>query len=1171
MCGIIGVIARKTADGGDGGLAEAVRIAQAARTEIAGGADAGRVMGISTEMDHKSLACVNPWAIREIALRGPSPADEAASAISSALESLSARCEGASTDVLEEWNRVAVLLKDACWRFRKDIPELAERVKLIIEGVPGKQGAAHVFNRGFELASMLRSLDRLEVRGRDSAGMITVFTFRTAGEAEGFLGRAGGALLERMKIPNLRDGAVLRTVNPDGGQCLVFAHKVADEIGRLGQNVTGLLQKIRLDAPFLAALGTEGAEMISLGHTRWASNGIINEENCHPVDSRGDGAPSMLEVPVVFSVLNGDIDNYHALRREVEAAGTRVPPTVTTDAKIIPMVIEAGMAGGMGFHDAFRSAVTRFEGSFAIASICTSEPGKVLLAQKGSGQALYVGRSDMCTLFASEIYGMVELANAYHKMEDDGGKGGGSGRIFSLECRPEGACSLRTFGFDGRELALGKPSKAGITTRDIHRGEHEHFFLKEISESPDSFAKTIRGKFRVETDPETGFPRPVFMLSDGIVPPAVLESLKNGTIRNVTFIGQGTASIAGYGIAALFEEVFGRERFHVQAMKASELSGFGLRRNMSDTLVVAVSQSGTTTDTNRTVDLARKRGASVLAIVNRRNSDLTDKSDGVMYTSDGRDVEMSVASTKAFYCQVAAGYLVSLHLAHECGAMAEEEIARRLWVLGRLPDLMRQTLADREKVRAAAEGLAPSKRHWAVVGSGFDKVSAEEIRIKLSELNYKSISCDVTEDKKHIDLSSEPLIIVCAAGVPESNLGDIVKEVSIFKAHRACPVVIAQEGQPAFSSFASAVLTVRRGAGELSFLLSTMVGHLFGYYAARATDESAQVMRATRAAIVAALPEIRRRSGFALAQTAGLLARQVGVLGQRFRDLVWKGSYNSALEVETSTRILALYAYAAGRTRLQDVKYDFGITPRWDALYDEFLMVLSKGIGELTRPIDAIKHQAKTVTVGISREEVKFTGVLFRMLGELGISPDQIDYSNLNVIEHVSEAISEVLGFTLYSILGLDETFRRDENTTIAVERRQGVAGEIESRYSSPRRLAGTKLSVMARGRVFIGTGKRDRRAIAIIPTIVKREDTGAMPMILFHVSFRKDLPLDAKVKILRNYYERYEEIRWAAGEIMTGFDDSCLDGIPIEELLETSPDILAEKAARRAGKPKAP
>ncbi len=102
-------------------------------------------------------------------------------------------------------------------------------------------------------------------------------------------------------------------------------------------------------------------------------------------------------------------------------------------------------------------------------------------------------------------------------------------------------------------------------------------------------------------------------------------------------------------------------------MLATELSGFALADDMSDTLVVAVSQSGTTTDTNRTVDLVRSRGALVISVVNRRNSDLVEKSDGVLYTSDGRDVEMSVASTKAFYAQVAAGFLLALDLAGHVG------------------------------------------------------------------------------------------------------------------------------------------------------------------------------------------------------------------------------------------------------------------------------------------------------------------------------------------------------------------------------------------------------------------------------------------------------------------------------------------------------------------------
>src|SRR5205814_10118363 len=152
------------------------------------------------------------------------------------------------------------------------------------------------------------------------------------------------------------------------------------------------------------------------------------------------------------------------------------------------------------------------------------------------------------------------------------------------------------------------------------------------------------------------------------IPYDVRRDLASGAIGRVVAIGQGTAHVAGQSFAAALRSMVVDTELRVDAVLATELSGFGLRADMHDTLIVAISQSGTTTDTNRTVDLARGRGAAVIAIVNRRQSDLVDKSDGVLYTSDGRDVEMSVASTKAFYAQVAAGFLLAFALAEKLGA-----------------------------------------------------------------------------------------------------------------------------------------------------------------------------------------------------------------------------------------------------------------------------------------------------------------------------------------------------------------------------------------------------------------------------------------------------------------------------------------------------------------------
>ena len=172
----------------------------------------------------------------------------------------------------------------------------------------------------------------------------------------------------------------------------------------------------------------------------------------------------------------------------------------------------------------------------------------------------------------------------------------------------------------------------------------------------------------------------------------------------------------------------------VASFKASEFSGFKVDDSLEDTLVVAITQSGTTTDTNRAIDMARERGAHTLAIVNRRDSDITFKVDGILYTSTGRDIEMSVASTKAFYSQIAAGSILGLRLAQLTGSRTDDFVLAEIEYLLRLPAVMEALLAKHEEIGSSAERFAVMKKYWAVVGSGPIKVSADEFRIKLSEL-----------------------------------------------------------------------------------------------------------------------------------------------------------------------------------------------------------------------------------------------------------------------------------------------------------------------------------------------------------------------------------------------------------------------------------------------------
>src|SRR2546421_2138778 len=184
---------------------------------------------------------------------------------------------------------------------------------------------------------------------------------------------------------------------------------------------------------------------------------------------------------------------------------------------------------------------------------------------------------------------------------------------------------------------------------------------------------------------------------------------------------------------------------------------------------------------------------------------------------------MSVASTKAFYSQLAAGFVLALAIARDAGPTDESRSHELLAALRELPDRMLEVIGTRDAIAGVAQRHAPSKRYWAVVGNGPNRIAAQELRIKLSELCYKSIACDATEDKKHIDLSSEPLILVCATGLSDANAGDVAKEVAIYRAHKAAPIVIASEG----TSFPAALETITVPAVHpaLAFILATVVGH----------------------------------------------------------------------------------------------------------------------------------------------------------------------------------------------------------------------------------------------------------------------------------------------------------------------------------------------------------
>ena len=1075
---------------------------------------------------------------------------------------------------VETMSRRLERLKDAAWCLKTElIDNIAKIVELHGEAnlAPTPASVTTLKN----INAVLNSIDRLEVRGRDSAGISLLFImdtavydqFREQLEATGLSNNFNS----RLSSDTLKNqGISVNSINPDTAEhsgpmtSLAITYKVAAEIGSLGDNVTYIRQQLIHDSVFHQLINLPYHYHTVSAHTRWASVGDISEANCHPIDNRASSETTS-ENGIIHVCLNGDIDNYQTIKAGYADRGIHMPPAITCDTKVIPMHIQHYLSQGHPITTAFRLAINDFEGSHAISMHTDLAPGKLFLALKGSGQAIFVGLAEDHYIPTSEIYGLVEETSEYLKLDgstsNDNGDGNTVfGQIFVVDQSSGGGLDgVSAMFYDGTPITLtaGDIRKTPLTSRDIDRQNFNHYFLKEISESPVSVRKTLENRWKII---ENGGSRYVLTLDDSMVPEALGSALQDDAIRRVLFIGQGTAGIAAQACADIMRHYINTPTIQINALKSSELSGFiPDTDNLSETLLIPISQSGTTTDTNRTVDMMKQFGAWAVAIVNRRDSDLTFKVDGVMYTSSGRDIEMSVASTKAFYSQIIAGAILGLYIAQLTLRRSEAFISHEIKQMLEIPGHMETVLASADHIRASAQRLALQRTYWAAVGSGPNKAAADEIRIKLSELCYKTISSDFVEDKKHIDLSSEPLIFVCAAGARRSVIGDIIKDTAIFRSHKALPVVIADAHEDRFDPYAADVIGVPSINEHYAPILNTLVGHIWGYYAALTINEGSRFLFNFRQDLQQTIDQLAREN---------LDIFEIA-LEERFREKILrfysnfrKKQANNELPppmgIKGATNLTLLLKYLAGRLPLADFELDFGVKGTAKNMFEKLFESLGEAINSLARPVDAIKHQAKTVTVGTSRIEEKAEGLLFDKLSEHGFSIAQLTISNIMVLRNLQRIIRDIKGLTLYQVTGINLLGEPTDETRIHIVRKEGSSTAITSRSETDSTLKGTKKIIIRQGNVYIGKGRKDHRSILIIPVIStdpSRPNT-IEHLMLLELAFQEQVSLPAKVKALGG---KHEHIKNLVQENNIQWTDEYLELVEMPELFGRSAEKVSE------------
>lgn len=521
---------------------------------------------------------------------------------------------------------------------------------------------------------------------------------------------------------------------------------------------------------------------IGIGHTRWATHGIPSMYNSHPhFDCKN-------EIAVVH---NGVIDNFLELRAELNSKGHRF--NSETDTEVIPHMIEDGIREGLSLVDALKEVTTRIEGTYAIVAMSTKEPDKIVCTRDGN--PLVIGRKEGVSYVSSDI-------PAFLPMTDD--------MILLLDGE---IASLSTEGVEIRKLSDDSlvdrtTIKISWTADQAEKGGFPHFMLKEIHEQPEAIRNTLR--LRSETIEKAA-------------------KVICGA-RRIYFLAMGTS-----GHAALA----GR---HMFASLSGILPIFELASDFQDTVydslseedcIVAITQSGETTDTIVSVKYAKSFGAKIVAITNVVGSSITRIADHTVITQAGP--EIGVAATKTFMVQLTALAQIALVAGERTGFLEKSIIETKRRSLQELPDLISEVISRNEETARRLAGELYNQPSLLFLGRGISIATAEEGALKLKEIAYNHAEAYSAGESKHgpIALVQKGYPVVFVAPRDETR-NRIIGNVMEMKARGASIISVLEKGDQELGSLSDYSFVIPEGVEpEFSTMPYVVPLQLFSYYMAR--------------------------------------------------------------------------------------------------------------------------------------------------------------------------------------------------------------------------------------------------------------------------------------------------------------------------------------------------
>jgi glutamine---fructose-6-phosphate transaminase (isomerizing) len=520
---------------------------------------------------------------------------------------------------------------------------------------------------------------------------------------------------------------------------------------------------------------------IGIGHTRWATHGKPSETNAHPHKAGG-----------AVIVHNGIIENYLALRENLSKEGHTFKSE--TDTEILCHLIQSYLFKGKNFTEAVRQALLQVRGSYAIAVLYEGEKDKLVVARKESPLILGLGEGEY--FVASDIPAILPYTRKMIFLED--------GEIAVIQRE---TFELSTLSGENR---MRPPKEILWDAVTAEKGGFKHFMLKEIFEQPRAIVDTLRGRVSLEEGK-------VFIGDAG------LNAKAQKDIRRICLLACGTSYHAALVGKFMIEDL---ARLPVDVDLGSE---FRYRDPLvgSQDLMVAISQSGETTDTLAAFREGKRKGARTLAICNVVDSSLAREADGLIYTYAGP--EIGVASTKAFTCQLIALILLALDLARTRETIGQKEVKELLECLVKIPHQIQEVLDLNPQIEAISKQYM-NVRDFLYLGRGINYPIALEGALKLKEISYIHAEGYPAGEMKHgpIALIDEemPVVVLAPKGKTYEKILNNIEEV---RARGGKVIALASRGDKEIVSKAKEILYIPETHHLLTPILLTIPLQLLAY------------------------------------------------------------------------------------------------------------------------------------------------------------------------------------------------------------------------------------------------------------------------------------------------------------------------------------------------------